>query len=178
MQSNSDLTLPHIVTLKDGTEALIRKAGSEDFQMLYRMFNSFSVETMFRRFLMSHTGLEARDVQEMLRLGDSNVTSLIAVVHEDGKEKAVGEARYVADSAGRIAEAGIVVADDSQNRGLGTALFSDLVAEGRRQGLKKMIAYFDVDNKAVVRVGQKAGFKLAPTGPSTDYSMIRAEIEL
>ena len=178
MQPSSSQALPHLVRLKDGTEVLIRKAEPEDFRILYLMFNSFSAETMFRRFLMSNTRLEAGDVQEMLRLEDTNVTSLIAVLHSDGKEQAVGEARYVTDSAGRVAEAAVVIADHLQNRGLGTVLFSDLIAEGRKQGLKTMFAYFDVDNKAIIRVGQKVGFKLAPVEGRPDYSMIKAEIGL
>ena len=178
MQPSPSLALPHPVKLKDGTMVLIRKAGPEDFPMLYLMFSSLSVETMFRRFRMSNTGLEARDVQEILRLEDPNVTSLIAIVRKDGKEQAGGEAHYVADSAGRLAEASVVIAEDLQNRGLGTALLSDLVAQGRRQGLKSIFAHFDVDNKAIIRVGQKAGFRLALVEGRPDYSMIKAEIEL
>jgi acetyltransferase len=170
--------LPCPFRLKDGTMALIREAGPEDFSMLYLMCSRLSGETMFRRFRTSNTGLEAREVREMLRLEDPNVTSMVAIVRKDGKEQAGGEAHYVTDSAGRLAEAGVVIAEDLQNRGLGTALLSGLVAQGRRQGLKSIFAHFDVDNKAIIRVGQKVGFRLAPVEGRPDYSMIKAEIEL
>jgi len=78
----------------------------------------------------------------------------------------------------RFMKAAVVIADEWQNLGLGTALFSDLLAEAKRQGLSKILAYFDVENKSVIRVGQKFGFKLAPKEPRTDYSMLKAEISL
>jgi len=173
-----DGAFPHAVTLKDGSKVLIRRAGPEDFQMLFSMFSSLSDDTMFRRFLRSQKKLTKTDAEEMLRLDDRNVTSLIAVLAKDHREQAVGEARYVTDPAGRLAEAAVVIADEWQNRGLGTALFSDLIAEAKRQGLSKMFAYFDVENKSIIRVGQKVGFKLAPKEGRTNYSMMKAEISL
>jgi RimJ/RimL family protein N-acetyltransferase len=131
---------------------------------------------MFRRFLRSQKDLSEQDAREILRLDDRSVTSLIAIVRKDHEETAVGEARYVADSAGKVAEAAVVITDDWQNRGLGTALFSDLIAEAKRQGLSKVFAYFDVDNKAIIRVGQKVGFQLAQREERADYSMIKAEV--
>lgn len=41
-----------------------------------------------------------------------------------------------------------------------------------------MFAYFDVENKSVIRVGQKVGFKPAPKENRTNYSMMNAEIDL
>lgn len=174
----SEDAFPHSVTLKDGLRVLIRRAEPEDFRMLFSMFNSLSTDTMFGRFLRSQMRLAKGEVQEMLGLEDENVTSLIAVVEKDHEKQAIGEARYVTDSAGKLAEAAVVIADEWQNRGLGTALFSDLIAEARRRGLAKVFAYFDVENKSIMRVGQKVGFRLAPKEGATDYSMMKAEIVL
>ena len=163
--------LPHTVTLKNGSEVLIRKAGPEDFRILFSMFNSLSDDTMFRRFLRSQKVLAEADAQEMLRLDDGNVTSLIAVVRSDHAEQAVGEARYVTNSSGELAEAAVVISDEWQNLGLGTALFVDLLAEAKRAGLSKVMAYFDVENGSVMHLGQKFGFKLASKETRPDYSM-------
>jgi len=84
----------------------------------------------------------------------------------------------VSDQGGRLAEAALVIADECQNLGLGTALFSDLIAEARRQGLSKMFPYFDIKNRSMIRAGQKVGFKLAPKDGATNYSMMKAEIAL
>ena len=82
------------------------------------------------------------------------------------------------DSAGELAEPAVVVADDWQNRGLGTALFADLIAEATRRGPLKIFAYFDADNKSMIRVGQKVGFRLGAREAGSDYSMLKAEILL
>lgn len=59
MSVASDDALPHTATLKDGSKVLIRRAGPEDFKMLFRMFSVLSNDTMFRRFLRSkRTSLE------------------------------------------------------------------------------------------------------------------------
>lgn len=178
MSVGSDDALPHTVTLKDGSKVLIRRAGPEDFKMFFRMFSVLSDDTMFRRFLRSQKNLTREDAEEMLRLDDADVTSLIATVAKDNVEQAVGEARYVTDPTGKIAEAAVVVSDEWQNRGLGSALFMDLVAEAKRKGLAKMFAYFDVENKSIIHLGQKFGFGLASKDRGTDYSVMKAEIIL
>lgn len=142
------------------------------------MFSSLSDDTMFRRFLRSQKALTEADAQEMLRLDDRDVNSLIAIVRKDHTEQAVGEACYVTDSSGELAEAAVVIADEWQNLGLGTALFTDLLAEAKRAGVSKVIAYFDVENGAVIHLGQKFGFKLAPKEIRPDYSMLKAEITI
>jgi RimJ/RimL family protein N-acetyltransferase len=170
--------LPHKVTLKNRSEVLIRRAGPEDFRILFAMFSSLSDDTMFRRFLRSQKELTEADVQDMLRLDDRNVTSLIAVVRTDDTEQAVGEARYVTNSSGELAEAAVVIADEWQNLGLATALFTDLITEAKRAGLSKVIAYFDSENSPVIHLGQKFGFKLARKETRPDYSMLKAEITI
>jgi acetyltransferase len=115
---------------------------------------------------------------EMLQLDDTNVTALIAVVRKDDAEQAVGEARYVTNSSGELAEAAVVIADEWQNLGLGTALFVDLLMEAKRAGLSKIIAYFELENGSVIHLGQKFGFKLAPKEMRPDYSMLKAEITI
>jgi acetyltransferase len=167
---------PHAVTLKNESQVLIRRTEPEDFRMLFSMFSSLSDDTMFRRFLRSQKALTEADAEEMLRLNDKNVTSLIATLQMNHEEQAIGEARYVTDSSGKLAEAAVVIADGWQNLGLGTALFSGLLAEAKREGLSKIIAYFDVENRSVIHVGEKFGFKLAPKEHRTNYSMMRAEI--
>jgi GNAT superfamily N-acetyltransferase len=82
----------------------------------------------------------------------------------------------VTDSSGKLAEATVVIADEWQNLELGTALFSDLLAEAKRAGLSKITAYFDLKNRSVIHVGQKFGFASAPKEQGTDYSMMKAEI--
>jgi len=178
LRSSTSGTLPHTVILKNGSEVLIRRAGPEDFATLFSMFSSLSDDTMFRRFLRSQKALTEVDVHEMLRLEDRNVTSLIALVREKQIEQAIGEARYVTDSSGELAEAAVVIADKWQNIGLGTALFTDLLEEAKRAGLSKVIAYFDVENGSVIHLGQKFGFKLAPKEVRPDYSMLKAEIAI
>jgi acetyltransferase len=177
LRSVSSGAFPHAVALKNGSQVLIRRTKREDLRMLFSMFSSLSDDSMFRRFLRSQKALTEAD-EEMLRLSDEKVTSLIAILRKDHMEQAIGEARYVTDSSGRLAEAAVVVADEWQNLGLGTALFSDLLAEAKRKGLSKIIAYFDVENRSVIHVGEKFGFKLAPKERRTDYSMMRAEISV
>jgi len=172
----SNGTFPHTVTLKDGSRVLIRRAEPEDFQMLFSMFSSLSADTMFRRFLRSQKRLSQEDVREMLRFEDRSVTSLIAIMQRDHEEQGVGQASYATDSTGKLGEAAVVIADERQNRGLGTALFSDLIGEAKKQGLSRVFPHFDVENRSIIRVGQKVGFKLRPKEGGTDYSMTKAEI--
>ena len=110
LQTQND-PFPHRVTLKDGSEILVRKTQPEDSRLLFLMFNSLTPDTMFRRFLMSPRRLTVADIEDLLGLSEGNVTSLIAILREGDKEQAVGEARYVTDSGVTVAEVAILVAD-------------------------------------------------------------------
>lgn len=124
------------------------------------MLSSLSDDTMFRRFLGSQKSFTEADIEE------------------DHDERAIGEARYVTGSLGRVAETAVVIADEWQNLGLATALFSHLLAEAKRDGISKIIANFDLQNHSVIHIGQKFGFKLSVKEPRTDYSMLKAEINV
>jgi hypothetical protein len=86
-------TLLHTVTLKNGSQVLIRRAEPEDFRILFPIFKSLSDDTMFRRFLRSQETLTEADAEEMLQLDDNSVTSLIAILQKDRNDQAIGEAR-------------------------------------------------------------------------------------
>jgi GNAT superfamily N-acetyltransferase len=98
---------------------------------------------------------------ELLRRAASIGSGTVCVVALDS-DRVVGEARY-APSDGTH-ELAVTVADDAQSRGLGTLLLQRLRGEARSRGLSSLRAVVQVDNRAMLRVLEKAG--LAVVCPS------------
>jgi L-amino acid N-acyltransferase YncA len=56
-----------------------------------------------------------------------------------------------------VAEAAVVVADDFQQRGLGSLLLGRLLAYGRSQGLTTWVAEINAENARMLRFMQRGG---------------------
>ena len=81
----------------------------------------------------------------------------------DGREPQIGVARYVKEGCSEVAESAIVLSDDWQEKGLGAALLSSLIAEARERGVKRLVGMTLSENDGMLALARKLGFS-APTG--------------
>jgi len=59
-----------------------------------------------------------------------------------------------------VGEVGIMVHPEQQNRGIGTALLKACIRIARKRGFERLEADTLAQNKAMMRIAEKAGFKL------------------
>lgn len=139
----------HQLTLRDGSEVVVRPIRPEDKDALLSGFNRLSSESVYRRFL---TPLET--------LGPSQLRYLTEVDHRDHEaliafdadtRDAVGVARFVRTGEGR-AEAAVTVVDDWQGRGMGMALTSLLAERALEEGLDCFTALLLSENEEMLRL--------------------------
>ena len=72
----------------------------------------------------------------------------------------VGVARLVADPDHEEGEYGVLLADDFQQRGLGSLLTEKCIEIGRRWGLRHIIGETTSGNLAMIRIFRKLGFAI------------------
>jgi RimJ/RimL family protein N-acetyltransferase len=159
----------------DGSAVTLRAIGAADLEMETDFVNRLSAQSGYRR-LMSARRPTPQELRRFTDIDTSRERALIATTRENGLERQIGVARFVRSEPGADdAELAIVISDDWQGRGLGTALLGELIAEARRERLRRLVATALTDNKAMHGLARKMGFALALNRESatvTDLTLI------
>jgi RimJ/RimL family protein N-acetyltransferase len=151
---------PVRITLRDGTDVVLRPARSDDRDRLVAAFSALDRETVYTRFFGYRNELTAA---ELARLGDVDFARrgiLLATVGGGDGETVVGSASYVVDVAGTgptSAEIAFVVEEDYQGRGLASWLLKHLARAARANGIARFDAVVLGDNAPMLRVFERCG---------------------
>jgi GNAT superfamily N-acetyltransferase len=122
----------HELTLRDGTEAVVRPIRPDDKQALLDGFGRLSKQSVYRRFLTPMETLGPSQLAYLTEVDHHDHEALIAF--ERNSREAVGAGRYVRTEE-RCAEAAVTVVDSWQGRGLGMALTSLLAERALEEGV-------------------------------------------
>ena len=98
--------------------------------------------------------MSERDLDYLTHVDHQDHEALVAVEEPTGE--GVGVARYVRTGPD-VAEPAIVVADDWQNRGVGTALLAALVKRARQEGISQFEATVLASNEDAIRLLARIG---------------------
>lgn len=147
------------VTLREGSEVLIRPIRPDDAPRLQAGFVRLSPQTIYLRFLESFKALSDKQAYAFANVDYQTRMALVASVPENGDEALIGVARYATvNGEPETAEAAIVVGDEFQKRGLGTILLLRLVDYARSQGVKTFLATVHSSNSLIMRFIKKSEF--------------------
>lgn len=148
------------ITLRDGVNVFLRPQLPTDTELLWTMFSTLSSESL--RFLSRNY---TRQLIESWTT-NMNYDSVLPILAIFNNERVVASAslRFFPEPAFmHKAEFSIVVHDDFQNRGLGTALTEHMVNVARRKKLKKVYLRVTAVNKKAIHVYKKCGFQIEAT---------------
>ncbi|MFA6450608.1 MAG: GNAT family N-acetyltransferase [bacterium] len=147
-------------------EVLLRPVKISDEPLVKDLFYSLSDNSMYRRFISARKDMPHERLQEFVVIDYKNMMVILAVIKHDEKEEAVGLGQYSVNQSEHTAEVAFIVKDQHQNKGLGTELLAYLTYLAVKQGILGFTAEVLVDNKSMIRVLEKSGFKIA--GRSSD----------
>ena len=163
-----------IVTLRNGTRALIRPIRAEDKEALADGLARLSSESRYRRFLRPVTSLNERELKYLTEIDYTNHFAWVAMAVDEPGEPGLGVARYIRDPLDpEVAEAAVAVVDDHQGQGLGTMLLRVLVAAARENGIHTFRGWVLGDNTNVLRPLERIGARRKP-----DHGVLRIEVDL
>jgi len=143
---------------KDGLKVFIRPVKPTDEPLLRDLFYTFSRETIYYRFFSYISAMSHDKLSKFVNVDYESEIAIIAILKEAGEEKIIGIARYALDKATGLAEFAFVNADEWQNKGIGTMLFSNLIKIARMKGIKGFIGYVLDTNIGAYRLTHKMGF--------------------
>jgi RimJ/RimL family protein N-acetyltransferase len=146
------------VTLRDGTQVIIRGIRPDDAPRLQDLFHRLSPESIYFRFLGRPKDLPLAQAERLANVDCEQCMAFVATHGRDDVRDIVAVARY-AQVAGRpgLAEAGVVVEDQYQGRGLGTLLLKRLTAYAREHGVQAFYASVHPANNQILRFIQRSG---------------------
>jgi GNAT superfamily N-acetyltransferase len=133
------------------TQPLIRPAGTGDERLLAALLAGLSPASAFHRFMAGLGGPKPALVRALLREGKDRGAWLAIERTAAGTERAVGHACWSVDPRG-VADLGVVVADDAQGRGTGSALFGAAALAAAGAGAVGIHLDVHPENRKVVAI--------------------------
>lgn len=155
--------------LPGGAELTVRVAGIEDLEAVAGLHARCSPGALRRRYLCGTAGPGRMPLERLLRSG----VTLIVLDRPGGlgEPVAVGMANLMWEGA--EAEIGLLVADEWQGAGVGTALLRRLVGIAVASGIEAVHAHTDADNRRMIRTMRRMGRPLSQVtdGPVMTMTM-------
>jgi len=130
---------------KYGPTLLVRPLRRGDVATVCAMFGRLGERSRRTRF---HGPKPRLTDVELDRLAQVDADHHVLVAYVEGDPQAVAIARLVRD--GSSAEIAFAVADEYQQRGIGSALAAELVTDARAAGITEITALVSSDNPAAV----------------------------
>lgn len=147
------------IRLSSGRDVVIRPIRPDGGSRLQAAHERLSPETRYRRFLGSKPKLTSADTRYLVDVDGFDHVAMVATLAGD-PERIIGVGRFIRlPEDPEAAEFAIVVGDEYQSEGLGTALLERLSDAARRRGIERFTAMILADNVAVHRffAGLSAG---------------------
>jgi acetyltransferase len=160
------------VVLKDGRQAIYRRTCCDDEEALNRMFTTLTEESLYMRYVGYH-----RPTREEIRaiLKKEGTQEIILVATPVGSDsEIVAQIRCIFLNPPTSAEVGIVIRDDWQNQGLGTALMKAILACASRAGVERIVGIIGLSNDRMIHVCNKLGFATC----SSCYDTVKMGVSL
>jgi RimJ/RimL family protein N-acetyltransferase len=145
-----------IERLPDGAPVLIRPIRADDKRMLTDGLRRLSDESVHRRFLTSKRTFSRTELRYLTEVDGRDHVALVAEYPGEPVRRLIAVARFVRLHDDReAAEVAITVADNWQQRGLGSMLTARLADQARRHGIRRFTATMAADNVPAHRLMAK-----------------------
>lgn len=167
-------------TLKDGTPVTIRPIRPDDEPLMVAFHHTLSDRSVYLRYFAPLTLARRTDHQRLTRMCFIDYAREMALVversdPETGAHAIIGVGRLIRLPGRSTAEWAILVSDEYQRAGIGTELLRRLLEVARDEHLAHVIAEILPENRGMLRVAEKLGFRLRRV---FSENMVMAEIDL
>lgn len=145
--------------LRGGDRVLIRPLHAQDVELERRFIEKLSPASRRFRFLDSMKTPSDELLRQLTVLDPATDMAYVAVSALGSHEEPVGIARFSAAEDDQHCEFAVTVADQWQNKGLGTLLMQHLVEAARKLGIDKMHSSDASDNELMRRFAAHLGLQ-------------------
>lgn len=149
----------------------VRPIVESDAAMLEALFRSLTPHSVYLRFFSFLRDLPAKMLERFTRIDYQREVALVALRKEEGEEIMVGDARVVETAESGIAEFSVMVSDPWQGKGIGACLLKHCLAIAAHRGYRRICGIVLPENKQMLALGRKLGFKIERISGSTEYEL-------
>ena len=152
-------TLARRIASRDGREVSFRAIRPEDAEALQGFVQTLSDESRYYRFLSTMAELGPAMLARFTQIDYDREMAIVATMDEDTPGgRIIGVARYLLNPDAVTAEFALVVSDDLQGQGIGSALMKYLCDIARTRGLKSIIGIVLARNDEMLSLMNRLGF--------------------
>lgn len=167
--AETSATAPFAVLTSDGAGVVLRRGTREDTEVVARLHTRCSAATLFARY---HAGMRTLPRRLLHRLlTPPRGTTLLALC---GSE-VIGLAQLIRTANPAESEISILIEDEWQRRGLGTAMIKRLAVIARAAGHREMIAWCLPGERAFSRAAARSGL---PCSVRREEDMVRMALRI
>ena len=143
----------------------VRPLQPEDARLLVDLFEHMGPDSRYLRFNLAladpDPALVWEEAVRMAQVDPERDGAWLAFTDMPGQEHApIGGVRYMRLDD-ETAEAAIVVRDDMQNKGVGTALLAFLAERAREAGIRRLVATVQRANRSLLHILRKSLLKVS-----------------
>lgn len=154
-----------------GETVTIRPIRQTDVELESSFIHRLSAVSKHFRFLGAVRELPLAELKSLCDVDGKDSVAFVATVERNGQEAEIGVSRYSQNSDSNTREIAVVVADDWQHRGLGTALVKHLIESAQFNGVKNLYSVDFADNIAMSALAKELGMT-AMRDPSDSRQVI------
>lgn len=148
--------------MRDGTVISVRPVRPEDAALKQEFVNGLSDEARYFRFMDGTRELPPSLIVRFTQVDYDREMVLLAIVHEEGRERQIGSARYTQMPDGESVEFALAIDDRWQKCGLGRRLMGAIMDCAREKSYRSMVGDVLTDNQKMLRLMTSLGFSVLP----------------
>ena len=149
------------IQLADGTNITIRPIRPEDAEIEQSFVRRLSPQSKYFRFMQTLNELTPEMLIRFTQLDYNRELALIVTQEKNGKEVELAVTRYVVNPDGKSCEFALVVADEWQNKGIGSQLLTQLMEAAQERGYHSMVGEILADNLKMLELVKSLGFHIS-----------------
>lgn len=149
------------VKLRDERQVVLRPIDPADAAKLIDFHNHLSFEAQYYRFFGPKPQLTEAEAAYLANVDFHRRFAIVAEADVDDEKVLVGVGRFDVNEPG-VAEAAIVIRDDFQHVGLGTAILDRMREVGKGAGLKAFNAEILAENEQMIGLLEAASIPTEP----------------
>ncbi len=160
-----------------GTPAgvFIRPIAASDLQLETEFARHLSPRTGYLRLMAPRSPTE-EELRRFTDIDPQREIALIATVRDAGEERQVGVARCVREPGSDRAEFAIVLADEWQRRGVGTALLGAIFDAATARGVRHVYGITLAENAGMLALARRLGCTIRAEPGASMYRNVALDL--
>lgn len=153
---DTNFKLKHTVEI-DGQAIKIRPLNLDDAEIERDFIDKLSPQSRHYRFLGGVAHLSDKQLVDLCDTDYESKMAFVATIMDANHEEEIGVSRYAINQYGDSYEFSVAVADEWQNKGLGTIIMKQLIDYAREQGVTRMYSIDFADNYKMEALAKDLG---------------------